>query len=87
MVLQRELAKLGVTLNDRREVFPVSEMPQIADRLGLTFYGPGSGYYLHENTPVVAIIHEDGNDTDVVQYGTIGELQNENIVGVFTRKV
>jgi len=85
MILQRELSKLGVTLDDSREIFPAKEMPQIAAQLGIKFYGPGERYYLPESAPVVAIIHEDGNDVDIVQYGEMKEFANENIVGLFTK--
>ena len=86
MILQRELRKMGVDLNDNRDIFPSGELPKIADRLGIRFYGPGEQYYLPENTPVVAIIHEDGNDVDIVQYGIIKELATSNIVGLFVRE-
>lgn len=85
MILQRELSKLGVALEDSRTIFPAKELPQIAAQLGIKFYGPGEPYYLPESAPVVAIIHEDGNDVDIVQYGEIKEFANENIVGLFTK--
>jgi len=86
MIFQRELRKLGAELADDREIFPSSEMPEIAERLGIKFYGPGDNYWLHEDTPVVAIIHEDDNDVDIVRYGTIKELASSNIVGLFARE-
>ena len=58
MILQRELNKLGVTLDDNRTIIPSSELPLIAERLGLKFYSPGESYLLKSGTPVVAIIHE-----------------------------
>lgn len=84
-VIQRELAKLGVDFQDDREVIPESELPEIAKRLGITFYGPGSKYLLPAGTKVVAITHDEGFDVDAVVYGTIDELQSENIVGLFVK--
>jgi hypothetical protein len=85
MVLQRELNKLGVTLADNRSIFPSTELPKIAEQLGIKFYAPGESYLLPEGEPVVAVIHEDGDNIDLVQYGEIQEFSNQNIVGLFSK--
>jgi hypothetical protein len=81
MRLMQALEQLGVTLDDNRDVIPISEFPAIAEQLGLTLIFYGQSCYLHKDTPVVAVI--ETSNGEVIQYAPLCNLTAGNIVCLF----